>query len=529
MFNRSKLKRQGKSAFYRNWKSCIIICFIYMVLVGGTIIKVNYQVDLNYTDNIQNIKINNINNINADSNSDIVNEFIKGLNGEEKNKYPEFFSSATKGVLGSLVNNVSKSGSYLFGFLNAVNQALFKDRIWASVIIIIGAVISLVYWIFVSKVLEVGLARFFLENKKYTKTRANKLLFPYKLKKTTHVAYTMFLKNVYTILWSLTIVGGFIKHYSYSLVPYIIAENPNMKTKDVINLSRKMMNGYKWEMFKLDMSFIGYYLLGLITFNISNLVFTTPYINSTKAECYMHIREMSKTRGIEKIELLKDTNLEGEVVLEEYPLYEYMLKSTKQHKWLKLNYKRSYSITTIILIFFIIACFGYIWEVLLHLFQYGEFVKRGTLQGPWLPIYGAGAIAMLVLLKPFRKNPFVYFVLAMVLSGVIEYGTSVYLELVHHMSWWDYHGFFLNINGRVCLEGLLLFATGGIIVTYLVAPILANLLDKIGKKVKVILCIVLVSLIAFDFYYSGKHPNTGEGVTNEITESKLEEYIKNKS
>ena len=130
MFNRSKLKRQGKSAFYRNWKSCIIICFIYMVLVGGTIIKVNYQVDLNYTDNIQNIKINNINNINADSNSDIVNEFIKGLNGEEKNKYPEFFSSATKGVLGSLVNNVSKSGSYLFGFLNAVNQALFKDFFW---------------------------------------------------------------------------------------------------------------------------------------------------------------------------------------------------------------------------------------------------------------------------------------------------------------------------------------------------------------------------------------------------------------
>ena len=136
---------------------------------------------------------------------------------------------------------------------------------------------------------------------------------------------------------------------------------------------------------------------------------------------------------------------------------------------------------------------------------------------------------MLVLLKPFRKNPFVYFILAMLLSGVIEYGTSVYLELVHHMSWWDYHGFFLNINGRVCLEGLLLFATGGIVVTYFIAPILANLLDKISKKIKIILCIILVSLIAFDFYYSGKHPNMGEGVTNEITESKLEEYIKNKS
>ena len=87
MFSRSKLKKQGKSAFYRNWKSCIIICFIYTLLVGGTIIKINYQVK-DYSNNVQNIKINNINNINADNNSDIVNEFIKGLNGEEKKTIP---------------------------------------------------------------------------------------------------------------------------------------------------------------------------------------------------------------------------------------------------------------------------------------------------------------------------------------------------------------------------------------------------------------------------------------------------------
>ena len=136
---------------------------------------------------------------------------------------------------------------------------------------------------------------------------------------------------------------------------------------------------------------------------------------------------------------------------------------------------------------------------------------------------------MLVLLKKFRKNPFVYFVLAMVVCGLIEYGTSIYLELVHHMSWWDYHGYFLNINGRVCLEGLLLFATGGIVVTYIAAPLIAGLLDKVNKKIKIILCIVLVSLMVFDFYYSGKYPNTGEGVTENITDSKLEDYIKSKS
>ena len=116
----------------------------------------------------------------------------------------------------------------------------------------------------------------------------------------------------------------------------------------------------------------------------------------------------------------------------------------------------------------------------------------------------------------------------MLVSGIIEYGTSVYLELVHHMSWWDYHGYFLNLNGRICLEGLLLFATGGILITYIVAPILGNLLDKVSKKLKIITCIILVSIMVFDFWYSGKYPNTGEGVTNEITESKLEDYINNK-
>ena len=116
----------------------------------------------------------------------------------------------------------------------------------------------------------------------------------------------------------------------------------------------------------------------------------------------------------------------------------------------------------------------------------------------------------------------------MLVSGLIEYGTSVYLELVHNMSWWNYDGYFLNINGRVCLEGLLVFAIGGIIVTYMLAPLIANFLERINKKIKIVLCIILVSLMAFDFYISSDNPNTGEGVTNEITESKLEDYINSK-
>lgn len=518
MLNRSELKKRGKGAFYRNWKSCIIICFIFAIFVGGTIFTIHNQVDINYKNNIPSI---NINTIQAESNSDIVNEFLNEIRGDNS-KTNEFLSDATRGVFGSIANNISKSGSYLFGVLNAINQALFKDRIWASVIIIVGAILSLIYWIFVSKVLEVGKARFFLENRKYTKTKPNKLLFSYKLNKTIHTAYTMFLKNFYTILWSFTIVGPFIKHYSYMMVPYILAENPNMKAKDILKLSSDMMNGYKWEMFKLDMSFIFWYFLGILTFNISNLVFTEPYINATKAEVYMYLRELAKTRGILNSECLCDYNLDGNIEFTEYPVYEYILKETKNHKLFSFNYNRDYSILDLILLFFIFSFIGWIFEVLLHLFQYGNFVNRGALYGPWLPIYGAGGVALLVLLKKFRKNPFVYFVLAMVVCGIIEYGTSVYLELAHNLAWWDYTGYFLNINGRVCLEGLMLFGVGGVIATYFLAPFITNLLDKIKKEPKLYLCIILVGIIVVDFYISSLKPNSGEGVTTEIQNSKLE-------
>lgn len=521
MFNRRELKEKGKKAFYRNYKAAIIITFIYAILVGNTVI--NFKNDFNFRE--ETIKPVSISKLKGETNSHIVNEFIKGLNGN-KHYEDNFMTHATRGVIANISNNISLSGSYLFGGLNAINQMLFKDRIWAGIIIIIGASISLLYWIFVSKVLEVGNARFYLENRIYIKTRASKLILPYKLGKTLNVAYTMFLKNVKILLWSFTIIGGFIKHYTYILVPYILAENPNIKAKDALCLSKDMMQGYKWEVFKLDMSFILYYILGIITFNISNMVFTTPYMNATNAEVYIFLRNNSKKNNIKNIELLKDYNLDKDITLEEYPVYEYMLKDFKKNKVFNINYNRDYSIWDLILMYFIFSIFGWVYEVVFIYFQQGLLVNRGTLYGPWLPIYGAGGVLILIILKKFRKNYFLYFILTMILCGVIEYGTSIYLEVVHGMIWWEYNDYFLNLNGRICLEGLLLFGIAGVIVTYIAAPILSNLLSKIKKNIKIIISIILVSLIAVDFYIAGSKPNTGDGVSGVVENSKFD--VKNK-
>ena len=115
----------------------------------------------------------------------------------------------------------------------------------------------------VKNIIAVGRCRFFLESTKYRKVRLDKVLFIYRVKKTLTTAKSMLLTSIYQFLWNLTIIGGIIKHYSYLLVPYIIAENPTISGKDAIELSRKMMNGRKLEAFKLELSLLPWYLLGV--------------------------------------------------------------------------------------------------------------------------------------------------------------------------------------------------------------------------------------------------------------------------
>ena len=82
------------------------------------------------------------------------------------------------------------------------------------------------------------------------------------------------------------------------------------------------------------------------------------------------------------------------------------------------------------------------------------------------------------------------------------------------MRWWDYTGYFLNINGRVCLEGILFFGIGGSLCIYVVAPFLDKMFGKVKNKTKIIICIVLVTLFLIDLVYSTIHPNVGEGITS---------------
>jgi len=96
----------------------------------------------------------------------------------------------------------------------------------------------------------------------------------------------MFLRNLFTFLWSLLfIIPGIIKSLSYAMTPFIMAENPHLTAKEAINRSKQQMEGHKWELFCLDLSFIGWALLSALTLGIGS-IFLNPYINAAYAAFY---------------------------------------------------------------------------------------------------------------------------------------------------------------------------------------------------------------------------------------------------
>lgn len=102
------------------------------------------------------------------------------------------------------------------------------------------------------------------------------------------------LVGLYTLLWSLLlIIPGFIKSYSYAMTPYIMAEKPDMGVNDAITKSRRIMNGHKWQLFCLDLSFTGWMLFGIITLGIG-FFYVWPYYNAARASFYREIKKGSR-------------------------------------------------------------------------------------------------------------------------------------------------------------------------------------------------------------------------------------------
>ena len=151
--------------------------------------------------------------------------------------------------------------------------------------------------IFVGNVLEVGGKRFFVRNQT-ERVSVGTVLDGFRSGHYGNIVLTMFLRDLFTFLWSLLfIIPGIVKSYEYRMIPYILSENPGMSYKEAFAISKRMRTGQKLETFIMDLSFIGWYLLGGITCGIVNIFYVMPYVEASFAEMYSFNRAKAYGEG----------------------------------------------------------------------------------------------------------------------------------------------------------------------------------------------------------------------------------------
>ena len=444
---------------------------------------------------------------------EVISQFATGRITGIINSYNEEHN-ITKGALYTTFHIITKGQMQLQNIIKSIESYENKETL-KSTIFLAASCIGLLIRIFIASPIRIGENRIYLESLNYKKTRIKRLTYGFKKGRYWGSVKSMLLMEVRKFLWNLTIVGGFIKNYSYKMVTYIVAENPKIKPKDAIKMSEEMMYGNKLKAFKLDLSFLGWIILQYATFGIAG-IYVSPYYSVSYTQLYEILRKEYIENKKYNYKLLNDEKLFEENDLDKYPdVYE------MQKKKIKIDYNKKYELTSIILFFFIFSFVGWVWEVALYLFRDGIWVNRGTMYGPWLPIYGTGCtlIILLTRFKSFRKllkNSFLTFLVIVVLCSVIEYLTSWFIEATSGLKYWDYTGVFGNINGRICFECSVFFGLGGCLCVYIVAPFLERKIQVLTNKVKITLCTVLLLLFGIDVGYSHKYPHTGEGITINI-------------
>ena len=136
----------------------------------------------------------------------------------------------------------------------------------------------------------------------------------------------------------------------------------------------------------------------------------------------------------------------------------------------------------LLLLFFAFSFIGWCIEVILKYRQFHKFINRGFLTGPWLPIYGFGAVLITVSvlgIGGFESSIGTTFVISFFVCGLVEYLASYFLEKRYHARWWDYSQKPMNLNGRVWIGNLILFGLGGIAIIEFANPIFYELFSNI--------------------------------------------------
>ena len=268
MWLRKDLKTKARKNVKKNYWLCIAVCFLLGFLCyeysSSLTITSSYKYEENY-------------------NGNVINEVTKKTNLE--------FIELDSGTIGDqLVEVVSQSQSYLFKLVGFIEKLVEEHHVLA-IGLLIAFILEVAYKFLFAYPFTVGTRKFFIENSHKDNVKIRTVLFPFKKGNYyDNVVITMLLKYIYLVLWTFTIIGLPIKMYEYRMIPFILADNPNLSRKEIFALSKKMMQGNKWRAFVLDLSFIGWTFLDALTFGLTGIFYSNPYHLATFTELYLKLK-----------------------------------------------------------------------------------------------------------------------------------------------------------------------------------------------------------------------------------------------
>ena len=154
------------------------------------------------------------------------------------------------------------------------------------------------------------------------------------------------------------------------------------------------------------------------------------------------------------------------------------------------------------LLFIFYSFVGWVLEEVHESIRERKLVNRGFLVGPICPIYGFASIVITNYISRYKEDFIVMFILSVVLCGILEYLTSLLLEKIFKVRWWDYSDMKFNIDGRVTLINLILFGVAASVTNYFVHPHVVSFLESLPNTVIMVLAIIIFIIGFIDTLFS---------------------------
>ena len=263
MWNRADLKANAKKIFFGNYWKAVLVTLILTIILGGATNTITRRISNNQsTDWSIDQDFSGVSSYDEWSNDEILNIGNSSLYGSEYQTYLRIYDGL-KNIPGS---------------------------VWAmlGIAVAVGIVVGLLISIFLLAPLQVGCYRWYILNRT-SNPPMGELLNSFR-NGYFNTAKIMFCKGLYTTLWSLLfIIPGIIKAYEYSMIPYLLAENPNMSKQEAFAISKELMDGNKFNAFVLDLSFILWNFVGALALGLPGVFFANPYVQLTNVELYVKL------------------------------------------------------------------------------------------------------------------------------------------------------------------------------------------------------------------------------------------------